>query len=524
MEVPKRSFVEGTPLDRWVNPATLRGAALIVVGAIILAFPDASAFLVALAIGIGLIVLGISDGWAAIRAPEGQLRSVAIGVGTVVAGVLMLFFVRETLRLLITIGGVFLALRGLLLVAVAVHRRGDHEAWVFDIVRGVLAVIVGGILVWVPESLVAATFIIGALVAIGAGAIIVAFGVSNDDELDLGSGELGGYALRWFRQRDVGDSMRADVVDALFFEEPDTVPKQVGFWTLLILSVVIATLGVLADSTAVVIGAMLVAPLMTPIMGVSAAIVNGWSDRMLRSFLTVVGGVIVAIAVAFIVTVWTPNLVPLSSNGQILSRTSPTLIDLMIAMAAGAAGAYATVDKRVSSSITGVAIAVALVPPLGVVGVMLQATRYGDALGAFLLFLTNLVSIIAVASVVFLLAGLAPWAEYRRNRVRMRTVYATVALGVFIVMIPLAFTSTGIIASATRQATTQDAVEDWLGDSDLELDRVAIDGEDVSVRISGEGEVPPVAVLEIALERRLGVDVIVRVEYFPSEVLVSDRR
>lgn len=316
--------------------------------------------------------------------------------------------------------------------------------------------------------------------------------------------------------------MRDDVVDNLYFEPPDSLQKQVGFWTLLVLSVVIATLGVLADSTAVVIGAMLVAPLMTPIMGVSAAIVNGWMRRLLTSFATVVGGVSVAVGVAFVVTVWTPRLVPLASNGQILSRTSPTLIDLMIAMAAGAAGAYATVDKRVSSSITGVAIAVALVPPLGVVGVMLQATEWSDALGAFLLFLTNFVSIVLVASIVFLVTGLAPFSRIRESRDKMRTVIATVVLATIVVMVPLAFTSNGILASATRQSTTQDIVEEWLAGTDLELNRVVVDTDQVDVRLSGEGALPPVDELEASLEDALGVDVSVRVEYFPSTVVTSD--
>lgn len=229
--------------------------------------------------------------------------------------------------------------------------------------------------------------------------------MTDPDASDISPGELGAFAKDWLTERDLGDDMRDEVVDNLFFEDPDSVQKQVGFWVLLVLSVAIATLGVLADSTAVVIGAMLVAPLMTPIMGVSVAIVNGWMRRVSTSFATIVGGVAVAIGVSWIIAAWTPQLIPLSSNTQVLSRVSPTLIDLMIAVAAGAAGAYATIDKRVSSSITGVAIAVALVPPLAVVGVTLKDGSGSDALGAFLLFATNLVSIILVASVVFLVGG-----------------------------------------------------------------------------------------------------------------------
>jgi len=299
----------------------------------------------------------------------------------------------------------------------------------------------------------------------------------------------------------------------------------VGFWTLLVLSVIIATLGVLADSTAVVIGAMLVAPLMTPIMGLSAAIVNGWMRRVAASFATVVGGVAVAIAVAWVVTVWTPQLVPLSTNSQILSRVNPTLIDLLIAVAAGAAGAYATVDRRVSSSITGVAIAVALVPPLGVVGIMLQAGSWEDALGAFLLFATNLVSIILVGALVFLVTGLTPLARFRENQEKMGTVALTVVLGAIIIIVPLAFTSEGILASASRQAATQEDVEEWIADEPgLSVNRTTISAGEVDIRITGEGDLPDIASLEASLEESLGIDVMVRVEYFPSTVVTSDNQ
>ena len=261
---------------------------------------------------------------------------------------------------------------------------------------------------------------------------------------------------------------------------------------------------------------------MTPIMGVSAAIVNGWTRRVMTAFATVTGGVIVAIGVAWIISVWAPQLVPIASNTQITSRTSPTLIDLMIAVAAGAAGAYATVDKRVSSSITGVAIAVALVPPLGVVGVTLHAGVWSDAWGAFLLFLTNLVSIILVASIVFFVTGLAPFAEIRENQRKMRTVIATVVLAALVIMVPLAFTSNGIITSATRQSEARSTVEAWVEGTTIDVDRVTVSGDEVDVLISGEGPPPSVSDLEASLEESLGADISVTVEFTPSQFLTSD--
>ncbi|MGI9665621.1 MAG: DUF389 domain-containing protein, partial [Acidimicrobiia bacterium] len=508
--------------DRWVNPATIRGVALVVAGLIILAVPGASTRVIGLVVAVALIVSGLTDLWTAVRTKPLDFKEILLAVVMFGAGVSLILYPGLALGFVARVLSVVLAVRGLMIAYQGLRDRGTESSWLYNLVRGLFYLAAGGILFFVPEAGLSTILVIAAVCAVVVGGIIISYGVSNPDEDNLSPNELGGLVKRWFQARDVGEDMRIDVVDNLFFEEPEATQKQIGFWTLLILSVVIATLGVLADSTAVVIGAMLVAPLMTPIMGVSAGIVNGWMARVTRSFATVAGGVTVAIATAWIVATWTPQLVPLASNSQILSRTSPTLIDLMIAMAAGAAGAYATVDKRVSSSITGVAIAVALVPPLGVVGIMLQAGEGADALGAFLLFLTNLVSIILVGSFVFFLAGLAPWAEIRANREKMKTVLLTVGLGALLIIVPLAFTSEGIIASAARQSETQRVTEEWLEDEPrLRVVRVEIDGSAVEVLISGEGTVPSVAELEASLEEALNTEVVVLVEYFPSEIVSS---
>jgi uncharacterized membrane protein len=264
---------------------------------------------------------------------------------------------------------------------------------------------------------------------------------------------------------------------------------------------------------------------MTPIMAVSAGIVNGWVKRVSTAFATVAGGVIVSVSVAYIVASWAPQLIPPSTNSQVLSRISPTLIDMMIAVAAGAAGAYATIDKRVSSSITGVAIAVALVPPLGVVGVMLKDGSFGDAGGAFLLFLTNLVGIILMASVVFVLGGLAPIANMRENKEKMKTVILTVLLGAMIIIVPLAFTSEGILVSASRQGSAQRITSEWIEPVEtLRVARVSVAGSDVSVLVTGEGVLPPVIDLESSLEISFGEEVVVTVEYVPTEIITSENQ
>ena len=151
---------------------------------------------------------------------------------------------------------------------------------------------------------------------------------------------------------------------------------------MMVLATGIASFAVIQDSTAVVIGAMLVAPLMTPIMGVSAAAVNGWPQRLFRSLVLVVVAALAAVALAWLIASWLPSVGNLSTNSQITSRVEPSLLDFCIAVFAGSAGAHVqTVDPRVSSSLSGVAIAVALVPPLSVVGITLEQGDLASAEG-----------------------------------------------------------------------------------------------------------------------------------------------
>jgi uncharacterized hydrophobic protein (TIGR00271 family) len=186
-----------------------------------------------------------------------------------------------------------------------------------------------------------------------------------------------------------------------------------GFFFLLTLASIIATLGLITNSSAVIIGAMIVAPLMNPILSISFAIATANWALFLRSGLTTVLGSFLAIGVASLVTALSPWDVV---GSELLSRTRPTILDLGIAIAAGAAGAFSLTRMSIASSIAGVAIAVALVPPLCVVGIGLAGgstmtgvfgnfyvTNLDVAGGASLLFLANLIGITISACLVFVL-------------------------------------------------------------------------------------------------------------------------
>jgi uncharacterized membrane protein len=191
---------------------------------------------------------------------------------------------------------------------------------------------------------------------------------------------------------------------------------------------------------------------------------------------------------------------------------------MLIALAAGAAGAYANVDDRVSDSIAGVAIAVALVPPLGVVGLTLQAGMFEDSFGALLLFLTNLVSIVLAATVVFFLTGYAPYGSLQENRARVLSLIRTVALAAIIIMIPLAFTAEDVLSRSARLRIANDAVAEWLVGSSLSAQRINVSGTDVRVFVTGPGDIPDLADLEASLAEGFDTPVAITVEHAPTSV------
>ena len=175
---------------------------------------------------------------------------------------------------------------------------------------------------------------------------------------------------------------------------------SLSFYFLLGLSGVIATLGLLANSVAIIIGAMIIAPLIGPITGIAYSTTVANRRLLRRSFLTLATGVIFTVFISFLIA-WLMGLKTITP--EISARTNPTLIDLVIALAAGAAGAFANTRRRIADALPGVAIAVALVPPLSVVGIGLALRNTSLAFGASVLFITNLTGIIFSGVIILLL-------------------------------------------------------------------------------------------------------------------------
>lgn len=175
----------------------------------------------------------------------------------------------------------------------------------------------------------------------------------------------------------------------------------------------IAGFGLFQNSPAVIIGAMLIAMLMGPILGIALSLAEADIEGFWKAFRSELIGVILVLSCAAAVGLLFRNL-PIGS--EILSRTQPTILDLCVALAGGAAAGYASVSKRLSGAMVGIAISTALVPPLTSCAVLAVRGLSGPAVGAFLNFLTNFVAIALAAMVVFLVAGFrpAPYREVRR--------------------------------------------------------------------------------------------------------------
>jgi len=163
---------------------------------------------------------------------------------------------------------------------------------------------------------------------------------------------------------------------------------------------------------------------------------------------------------------------------------------------------------------------VALVPPLSVVGVTLQAGLASDALGAFLLFLTNLVSIILAGSLVLYLTGFAPFKRFVDNRDEILTTIGTVAIAAMIIMVPLIFTAEGILSTSGRQSSANQVVDAWIADVEtLQVFAINLDGEEVEIDLTGSGAVPELSALEDALTEEFGAPATVIVEVVPTVTL-----
>ncbi len=283
----------------------------------------------------------------------------------------------------------------------------------------------------------------------------------------------------------IGGQLRTpdEVRDAVYLMTGDTAAKQSRFWLLLAVAAVIASAGVLGDSTATVIGAMIIAPLATPIQGVAVGLAAGELRELLWSARLVVIAGLVVVALGALTALLLPELVPPESNSQITGRASPTLVDLVAAAATGLAGALAIARRDISDIVPGVAIAVSLVPPLAVVGITAVDGAWDDALGALLLFTTNVLAIVVLGGILYSLIDLLP--AQPGVPVMRRPVYSVVAGAGIVVVLALAAATVNAVRLQNHATAAHDVAAAWAARHGEELATVRYQGDVLVLVVEG---------------------------------------
>ena len=287
----------------------------------------------------------------------------------------------------------------------------------------------------------------------------------------------------------------------LVTEGEDRRRKLSSFWVLIVLATVIATAGVMTDSTATVIGAMIVAPLMTPILGTALSVVLADRRLILRNLGMVLAGAASVIVIAYILGLTAHAHLLADTNSQIAARVSPRLIDLVAALATGAVGAFAMVRSDVSDTLPGVAIAISLVPPLAVVGLTLESGAPEQALGALLLFGTNVTAIIATGTVMFLAYRVRQAAidvgvrVGRLHRGALVTAFGSVA----VIAIPLGIGSAVVLQQESIVSRAAPAASAWAEAQGWQVSDIGF--RQGTLRIVALG--PPPSIQEVGLRERL---------------------
>ncbi|MBY5160895.1 DUF389 domain-containing protein [Salsipaludibacter albus] len=476
--------------DLW-SPDTLRGLVLFVLAVAVLLWPERSDQVLARLAGVGLGVMAVTLAVDLVRHRDRRTfrRMLSLGVSLGLASGLIIHPSQSLSTAAQLVGGLLVALAVLDVVLVGTRRRTG--SW-FLVRAGALLVVGVILLVW-PDASVVAVLSIAAFLTAAVGLIEVLTPASSIVRDVGGSGRPGTRALAWISQRPDLAEDRDVLMDKVYFEGEQAPTRYVRWVALMTFASIIASIGVVVESTAVVIGAMLIAPLMTPLMGLAMAVPMGWPRRLRRSGGIALSGIALAIGIGALVGGVIPRAVDVTSNTEILARISPTLVDMGIAVAAGAAGAYALARRDVSDSLPGVAVAIALVPPLTVVGLCWQQAAWSAGNGALLLFTTNGLAIVLAGGAVFVLVGAAPLERVSASQHRVRTVLTGFASVGILVVLLLGLNGAEITQREATRAQLDQVMADWSSEhEDYRVNEVRVSPEDgtITIDLAGPGEPP----------------------------------
>jgi len=302
--------------------------------------------------------------------------------------------------------------------------------------------------------------------------------------------------------------------DDIVRQADDMAESSLDYMVLITISAALASFGLLLNSAAVIIGAMLVAPLMQPLIGLAVGLATGRVPLIQKGVFTVMTGIAAALGVSVLFGYLIPTDTPTT---EMLGRGTPTLIDVGVALASGLVGGYATARKDIPAALAGVAIAAALVPPLCTVGL---GFAFGDmdlAVGSMLLFLMNISYISFASLLVFLWLGIRPrrTTTQKGEAGNQHRVYVSAAAAL-VLFLPLAI----IGRNLSQQAIDSRAIE-------RSLDESFDSGEIINVEIENENPIHVIATLrdiiaptkddleraEQALETELEEDVALDIVY-----------
>ncbi len=483
----------------------------IAVAVAVVVWPDRTDRILVALVGALVVLSAASTGWRALRTNPRRHLDLVVAACGLAAGTFLVAFPDRSVQLVGRLTAAVLVILALRQLRDDL-RVGDVGGLGWPIARTVAVVLGAAALAGYPGEFLAGGAV---LVAVGWAATgFVQLGRDVDEaELDDSIAASHAAVVDWLDRRAKTTGDRRQLYDKILYEGPVLQTRLARFFTLMTLAAVIASMGVITDSTAVVIGAMLIAPLMTPLMAVAISVVMGWPNRLARSVSIVIGGVLLAILIGVVLGSVAPATIDPGTNGQILARSKPTFLDLMTAVAAGAAGAYGLSRPDVSDALPGVAIAISLVPPLSVVGIAWSQGAWGEGNGALLLFVTNALAIIVVGGLTFVLTGVTPLRRVAEHQHRVRTATASIASLLVLVVGALALNGAELAANALEIGTTREVAEDWADEApDHDLVEVRLDGDRVTVVVIGPPTDPPTAEdLRTRLVDSRGDDVVVDV-------------
>ncbi|TDT15587.1 putative hydrophobic protein (TIGR00271 family) [Ilumatobacter fluminis] len=501
------------PLTREVllDTTVVRAAAGVVIGLLVLAWPTRTNAVLGVLVGVGFVVystLSLIDG---IRRGRPRADLVLSGAGAALGLLLMLDIGNAHSN----VG----RLAGVGLVGMAIHqltrRRGAPKRETIA-VAGAFAAL-GALTFAFPSQVIAtSTSLVAALwVVIGVIAIVTTLDARRPGTVGYtGAVEAIGS---WLEAQSATIDHRDELADRLTYAGVGAQSRVVRYLLLMTFAAAIASGGIIADSTAVVIGAMLIAPLMTPLMGMAMSLGMGWPNRLARAAGIAGAGILLAIAIGLVLGWTAPVVIDTAVNTQITSRIEPNVLDLIIAVAAGGAGAYGLSRPDVSDALPGVAIAISLVPPLAVSGIGISQGDATAASGALLLFGTNAVAILLVGGFTFVVTGVVPTYRVAEGQRRVTTSLAAVIALAAMVVGALLLNGQQAATDLVNRSTLETTVDEWLDDSGPRVLSITNDRNHVDVDLVGElDDVPDVDDLAADLTEALGrdttVDVRIRLE------------